>query len=290
MIPTPAPVLPPYPPTVPQSSLSAAPFDGVAALVDRSVSTVPISVTILTRNNQATLADVLRAVEWCDEVIVLDTGSTDATLSIAAQFRNVSMHQLSGAFPGFGKVRQLAVSLARHDWILSVDSDEVVSPALREEIAALPLDPHTVYTLPFENYFNGKHITTCGWAPDRHERLFNRRVTNFCGSAVHERVDTSRTRVVALRGAIRHYSYRSMDDFVAKMGAYSRLFARQNAGRKRSGPVKAVARSGWAFLKSYVLERGMLQGTEGLVISAYKAQTVFWKYMMLHEANAAGRA
>ena len=246
---------------------------------------VALSATILTKNSAARLAEVLAALAWCDEVVVLDTGSSDATLSIAATFPNVSLHQLNCPFPGFGRVRQQAVELARHDWILSIDSDEVVTPALREEICARELDPGAVYVIPFENYFNGRHITTCGWAPDRHERLFNRRRTNFCSSHVHERVQTRGLRVVELTGPIRHYSYESMDDFLRKMSGYSKLFAQQNAGRKSSSPMKAVLRGGWAFFKSYCLERGFMQGTEGLVISAYKSQTVFWKYLMLADAN-----
>lgn len=251
----------------------------------QAVQSLPISATILTKNSTALLREVLAALDWCAEVVVLDTGSTDATLTIAAQFANVSLHQLNGSFPGFGRAHQMAVALARHDWILSIDSDEVISPALRDEIGALALDPQTVYLIPRQNYFNGKLITTCGWSPDRHERLFNRRATNFCASAVHERVGTSHLRVAKLRGSICHYSYRSLEDFLRKMTAYSQLFATQNVGRKRSSPTKAAARSAWAFFKSYVLERGLFQGAEGLVISVYKAQTVFWKYMMLHEAN-----
>lgn len=244
-----------------------------------------ISATILTKNSEALLRDVLKALQWCHEIVVLDTGSTDSTLIIAAEFANVSLHQLQGPFPGFGRAHQQAVELARHDWILSVDSDEIVSEGLRAEIAGLQLDPRAVYVIPFENYFNGKHITTCGWAPDRHERLFNRRTTNFCASEVHERVVTAHLKVIELSQPILHFSYRSLDDFLRKMDAYSQLFARQNVGRKRSGPVKATLRATWAFVKSYVIERGVMQGTEGLVISAYKAQVVFWKYLMLHEAN-----
>ena len=250
----------------------------------------PISATVLTRNSEALLSEVLAALAWCDEVVVFDSGSTDSTLAIAAAFANVRLHQLNGPFPGFGCAHRQAVALARHDWILSVDSDEVVSAELRDEIARLVLDPRVVYAIPFENYFNGKHITSCGWSPDRHERLFNRRATNFCTSAVHERVITARLSRVRLQQPIRHYSYRSLADFLGKMSAYSQLYAQQNVGRKSSSPSKAVARSLWAFFKSYVWERGMLQGTEGLVISAYKAQTVFWKYLLLHEANARRRA
>ncbi len=244
-----------------------------------------MSATILTKNSESLLAEVLASLNWCDEVVILDTGSTDGTLALAASFANVTLHRLSGPFPGFGRAHRHAVELARHDWILSIDSDEIVSPLLAAEIASLRLDPGTVYTIPFQNFYNGKHITTCGWAPDRHERLFNRTVTDFCTSEVHERVKVAGLTVAPLQCSIAHHSYRSTDDFLRKMAAYSRLFADQNAGKKTAGPAKAITRSGWAFFKSYVLERGFLQGIEGLTISAYKSQVVFWKYLMLHEAN-----
>lgn len=246
----------------------------------------PISATILTKNGGSLLAAVLASLEWCDEVVVLDTGSTDATLAIAAGFANVSLHQLNEPFPGFGEAHRHAVQLARNDWILSVDADEVVTPELVEEIANLRFDPHTVYTIPFKNYFNGKHIRTCGWYPDRHERLFNRQATNFCSSEVHERVQTRGLNVVTLTHAIAHYSYQSNDDFLRKMSHYSRLFAEQNQGKKQSSTFKAVSRSAWAFFKSYIVEWGFLQGGEGLTISAYKSQVVFWKYLKLKEANS----
>ena len=250
-----------------------------------STPAAALSATILTKDSAALLPAVLSALAWCDEVLVLDTGSTDNTCAIAATFPNVSVHRLTGAFPGFGRAHRRAVELARHDWILSIDSDEVVSSELAAEICAGPLDPRTVYTLPFHNFFRGKHITTCGWFPDRHERLFHRGVTNFCASEVHERVQTAGLTVVPLRAPVRHYSYHSTGDFLRKMSAYARLFAEQNVGRKKSGPVTAVARSLWAFFKSYLLERGFTQGAEGLTISAYKSQVVFWKYLLLHEAN-----
>jgi glycosyltransferase involved in cell wall biosynthesis len=278
------------PPPLPLSVRSGAPFPptrsaGSAATRTSALPQAPITATILTRNSEQLLPAVLHSLQWCDEIVVLDSGSTDRTLSVACSFSNVRLHRLAEDFPGFGLARHQAVSLASHDWVLSIDSDEIVSPELAEEIAALPLDPRCVYTVPFDNYYNGKLITTCGWAPDRHERLFNRAATNFSPSVVHERVRTSRLDVVHLRHPIRHFSYRTPDDFLRKMAFYSRLFADQNAGRTGSSPGKAASRSLWAFFKSYILERGVLQGSEGLVISAYKAQTVFWKYVMLHQTN-----
>jgi glycosyltransferase involved in cell wall biosynthesis len=245
----------------------------------------PISVTILTKNSAARLDEVLSALAWCDDIVIVDTGSSDDTELIARQHPNVSLQHLEEPFPGFGVAHQKATALARHDWILSIDSDEVVSSALAAEILALSLDAQTVYAIPFLNYFNGRMITSCGWHRERHVRLFNRTVTNFCGSDVHEKIQTAHLAVHQLRHPIFHFSYETVDDFLRKMRTYSQLFASQHARRKSSGPMKAVARSVWAFAKSYGFQRGFLQGYEGLVISVYKAQTVFWKYLLLHEAN-----
>jgi glycosyltransferase involved in cell wall biosynthesis len=245
----------------------------------------PISATILTKDSASRLDEVLSALHWCDEVVVLDTGSTDDTVAIARRHPNVRVHHLDGPFPGFGSARRRAVALARYDWILSIDSDEVVTPELGAEIGALQLDPRTVYSMPFENHFNGRRIARCGWSPDRHERLFNRRATSFCESQVHERVQTARLAVRKLHHPVRHYSYESLDDFLRKMTSYARLFATRNAGRRTASPAKAVARSLWAFFQAYVLQLGCLEGYEGLVISASRSQSVFWKYLMLYEAN-----
>ena len=256
----------------------------------RSRRAPSISATILTKDSAFWLPDVLKSLEWCDEIVILDTGSSDDTLAIAGRHPKVSLHRLAGPFPGFGRAHHRAVALARNDWNLSIDSDEIVSTELTDEIMALPLDPCVVYSVPFHNFFNYRRITSCGWSPDRHARLFNRTATNFCEDDVHEKVQTEHLAVQTLHHPIRHYSYESLDDYLRKMRSYGLLFAEQNAGRKSSRPAKAMTHSVWAFLKSYVLQRGCLQGYEGLVISAYKAHTAFWKYLLLHEANRRCRA
>lgn len=244
-----------------------------------------ISATVLTKDSARRLSEVLGALHWCDEVVVLDTGSCDDTHEIAEGFANVSLHRLNPPFTGFGDAHRHAVALARNDWILSVDSDEVISPELAREIQGLQRCSRSVYTMPFHNHFNGRLIRSCGWFPDRHRRLFDRTVTNFCRSEVHEKVITNGLTVRALEHPIHHFSYDTTDDFLRKMRVYSHLFATQNAGRKSASAGKAVRRSVWAFVKSYLIQRGFLEGYEGFVISAYKAQTTFWKYLLLHEAN-----
>ncbi len=147
------------------------------------------------------------------------------------------------------------------------------------------LDPDTVYAMPFHNYFNDRKITTCGWHPDRHERLFNRKTTNFSDSLVHEKVGTAGLRVQLLRSPVRHYSYGSLGDFLSKMQTYTTLFADQNAGRRHGGAPEGVLPWGLEFFPVLPQGPGISAGYEGFVISAYQAQTVFWKYLKLGEAN-----
>jgi len=242
-----------------------------------------ISVTILTKNAQRLLAECLRVLAGFPEIIVLDNGSTDATLNIARGFANVRL--FSEPFRGFGPLHNRAAELAENDWILSIDSDEIVTPELNAEIAALPLDPNCVYSLARENYFNGKHITCCGWSPDRRVRLFHRSRTRFTNDAVHESVITTGLRHVPLQSPLLHYSHAGVDDFLVKMQRYAHCFATQHAGRKKSGPMTAVLHGLAAFAKSYLVQRGLLQGYEGLLISAHNGHTAFYKYLKLHEAN-----
>lgn len=242
-----------------------------------------ISVTVLTRDSQRMLGQCLQALAGFAEIVVLDNGSSDATMDIAGTFVNVRLYQ--EPFTGFGPLHNRAGELAMHDWILSIDSDEIVTPELYMEIMSLPLDPGCVYSFPLENYFNGKRITCCGWHPDRHVRLYNRKQTRFTDAAVHEGVITSGLREVRLKCPARHYSFNSVADFLTKMQRYSDQFAAQYAGRRTSSPLQAVLHGAFAFFKSYVLKRGLFQGYEGLLISAYNGHTAFYKYLKLYEAN-----
>jgi glycosyltransferase involved in cell wall biosynthesis len=242
-----------------------------------------ISVTILAKNSEKYLTEVLDALRDFPEVLIYDTGSEDKTLDIARRYPNVSVHL--GKLEGFGPTHNTASSLAKNDWILSIDSDEVVTPELKEEILSLALDPGSVYNFPRRNEFNGKFIQWCGWYPDRQTRLYNRTRTRFTDAHVHEGVITHGMREVELKSPLRHYSYASLADFLNKMQFYSTLFAQQNAGRKRSSPLKAVLHGWWAFFRSYILKRGIMGGYEGFVISAYNAHTAFYKYLKLYEAN-----
>jgi glycosyltransferase involved in cell wall biosynthesis len=243
-----------------------------------------ISVTILTKNSQKYIREVLMSLKDFHEVMIYDTGSTDETLDIVKQFPNVTIYKRP--FIGFGPTHNEASKMAKHDWILSIDSDEVVTKELANEILNLQLDDKTVYAFPRHNYFNKKFIKWCGWYPDRQIRIYNRKVTRFTDAKVHEAIISDTLKKVDLKHPLIHYSYDSVSDFLAKMQSYSSLFAEQYQGKKKSSPLKAIGHGLFAFFKSYFIKRGFLGGYEGFFISVYNANTAFYKYLKLYELNS----
>lgn len=241
-----------------------------------------ISICILTKNSAPTLKATLDSVKSFDEVILLDNGSTDDTLQLAKTYPNVSVH--TAPFIGFGPLRNLAATFATNDWILCLDSDEVLSPALLEELHALPLDPESAYSFPRHNFYNDKWIKGCGWDGEQIARLYHRGKSQYCSSQVHEKLEA--TQIIPLNSPIFHTPYRSTTDFLSKMQHYSTLFAEQNKGIKHSSFSIALAHGAYAFFRSYILKKGILLGKEGFVISLYNANTTFYKYLKLAEFNS----
>lgn len=242
-----------------------------------------ISVTILIKNGQRRLDEVLQALRHFDEVILYDTGSTDQSLKIARAFPNTTIYQKK--FLGFGPSHNEAATLAKHKWILSIDSDEVLSEELAEEILKTTLDPQTVYALPFHNYYNGKQIKWCGWYPESHIRLYHKETTAFSEAIVHEGVIQKGLKVIYFNHPVHHYSYESISDFLNKMERYSTLFAQQYRLKRKSSPLIAIKHGIAAFFKSFVLKRGFLGGYEGFLISLYNGHTAFYKYLKLYQEN-----
>jgi glycosyltransferase involved in cell wall biosynthesis len=249
----------------------------------------PISVTILAKNAAQTLEATLDSLKRFPEVLLLDTGSVDGTQEIAKKYPNVRL--IEEPFQGgFGRMHNLASALASHDWILSLDSDEILAPDLVDEILALQLDAGAVYQFNRCNYFQGKWIKCCaGWHPDPIIRLYHRKATGFTDAAVHEKVIADHLKVISLEGKCLHTPYRSIEDFLFKMQLYSTLFAEQNKG-KSSSLSKAIFHGMAAFFKNYILKRGFLGGKEGLILSLYNAHTTYYKYLKLAfpKANQAG--
>ncbi len=243
-----------------------------------------ITATILTKNSSETLEASLRSLQDFSEVLIFDTGSEDTTWEVAKKFPNVRLVQ--GMFRGFGPTHNEASSLATFDWIFSVDSDEVLSPELGQEIAELTLTDTCVYSLPRHNYFRGKWMRCCaGWYPDRVVRLYNRKSTRFTDDAVHEKIISDGLKVITLHSPLIHTPYRRISAFLDKMQTYSTLFAEANCGKRSSSLGKAIFHGFFAFWKSYLFKRGFLGGTEGLIISLYNAHTAYYKYLKLAEYN-----
>jgi len=244
-----------------------------------------ISIQILTKNAENTLHATLQSVVEFPEVILLDTGSTDTTLSIATKFSNVRVYCVE--FKGFGLLHNEAAALASYDWILSIDSDEQLSTELKQEILNLSLEnERSVYSMRRNNFFNKKRIRCCsGWHPDWVVRLYHRKKTKFSDDLVHEKILTEGMHLVSLRASLEHYPYNSISDFLNKMEKYSSLFAHQYRNTKRSSLSIALLHSLAAFFKNYILKRGIFGGKEGFIISLYNAQMTYYKYIKLAELN-----
>ena len=244
-----------------------------------------ISVCILTKNAVLTLPNTLKSTASFPEVIVLDNGSTDETCDLAATFPNVKIFK--SPFIGFGPLKNAAAQLATHDWILSLDSDEVLSLPLIQELHDLVLNTRVAYRMPRHNYYNGKWIRGCGWDHESIARLYHRHSARFSDAKVHESLIADP--VIPLSSPILHTPYRSTTDFLLKMQHYSTLFAEQYQGKRNASFGKALAHAFYAFFRSYCLKRGFLCGSEGLMISIYNANTTFYKYLKLAECNQRDR-
>lgn len=244
-----------------------------------------LSICILTKNSERSLRETLDSLKLFSEVIILDTGSTDKTLEIAKEFQNVRVFKRP--FTGFGMLRNEAALLAANDWILALDSDEILSAELQNDLKERTLKEECVYEIDFKNFYRGRQIKGCGWQPEQHVRLYNRKKTSFFNAQVHEGVITEGFKKIRINQSILHTPYRSVSDFLAKMQHYSDLFAKEHCGKKSSSFSKAFFHGLGAFIKTYFLKRGIFMGREGFMIALYNANTAFYKYLKLEELNAA---
>ena len=247
---------------------------------------IQASAAMLVKNSERYLAEVLTALADFDEVLLLDNGSTDSTVQIAAQFPNVRI--CKHEFIGFGPMKNLAASLAKNDWIFSIDSDEVADQELIESIhhALLNNNEETVYTLSRLNHFHGKLIKSCGWYPDIIPRLYHKKHAAFSDRQVHEALAIpAGSKIQALSGHLKHYSYNSVEELINKMQLYSSLYAEQNQFKKKASPTIALWHGGFSFLKNYFIKHGFTDGADGLIISSVNSQGSYYKYIKLFEHN-----
>ncbi|KGQ33477.1 glycosyl transferase [Gallibacterium genomosp. 2] len=248
-------------------------------------SNLAISITMLVKNSEKYLEKVLKALADFDEIIVLDNGSTDRTIEIAKQFPNVVIKY--SPFIGFGPLKNLAAEYAKHNWILNIDSDEILSKSLIEELKQIDLTKtNFVYSLSRLNHYRGRVIKTCGWYPNYVPRLYHRQQVQFNQKLVHEALEIPKNiQVIKLKQPFLHYSFDGAADLIQKMQQYTTLFAEQQQGRKKATVFSAIGHGFSSFFKHYVLKKGFLDGQDGFVISCANAMGAYYKYVKLIEYN-----
>jgi len=242
-----------------------------------------ISAVVLSKNSEKTIRKTLESLKGFDDVVVYDNGSDDLTMKIAQEYSNVNLVQ--GEFKGFGWTKNNAASFAKHDWILIIDSDEVVDLELLEILKTKVLDEKCVYKLNFKAFYKEIQVKYCGWNNQKIKRLYNKRLTHYNKNDVHEDIITDDFRIEELKGNVEHYSYHSISQFLIKADHYSTLFAQNNVGKKKSSPIKAYFNGFYSFIRTYIFKRGFLDGYVGLVIAFSHMVTNFYKYIKLYEAN-----
>lgn len=244
-----------------------------------------ISVIIIVKNAKQTLLECLNSLKDFDEIILLNNESSDNTLNIANEFKKdfANLHIYHSAFIGFGALKNLALSYAKNDWILSVDADEVLENECIEELKNLELQEDNIIALSRKNLYKGEWIKACGWWPDYVWRIFNKNFTRFNDNLVHESlVLPSNAKKIYLKNGLKHHAFRDISHLIDKMQHYSSLWAKQNI-HKKSGVLKANLRAFWTFFRNYFLKNGFLYGYKGFIISVCNALGTFFKYMKLYE-------
>ena len=240
-----------------------------------------LSVTVITRNEAADLAAALASVRWADEIVVVDSESTDGTVAIAKQFTD---RVVVRPWPGYVEQKNVAASLASHDWILSLDADERVTPELANAIRAALANPvHAAYRMTRVTWHLGRWVRTTDWYPDYQLRLYDKRRAEWTGLHVHETVTVQGT-VGSLQGELQHFAYRDISDHLETIDRYTTLAARQMHERGRRAKLLQIAgHPPLAFLRNYLARGGVRDGLPGFLISSMNAYYVFLKFAKLWE-------
>lgn len=239
-----------------------------------------ITVTVRTFNEANNIRDCLESVVWADEIIVVDAQSTDDTVAIAREYTSKVIVR---PWAGHIATSQFVTDQAANLWVFSIDADERVSPALRDEILALDLDSttHDAFDMPRLHYFMRRWIKHSGWYPDRNIRLFRKDRCHWGGYAPHDKIQVPGT-LGKLKGDLFHFIYHDLSHFAATKNSYSTLTAEDHfRNGRRATLIHFTLRPLWSFFSRYVLRLGMQDGLPGFVICVMEAHCVFMKYVKL---------
>jgi glycosyltransferase involved in cell wall biosynthesis len=250
-----------------------------------------LSVTVITRDEEAQIGACLESVRWADEIVIVDTGSADHTLEICAKY---TPHVYSRAWQGYAQAKNAALELATGDWILSLDADERASDGLHAEIATLQRQPMTTcangYAVPRRNYLWGRWLRYGGLYPDYQLRLFKRGEGSFKAQRVHESVAID-GRIERLQSPIEHHSYQGISDVIQRLDRYTNLAALDLWDQGRPFRCTAlVLRPLGRFLRNYMLKQGFRDGIPGLIMAVSYAYSVFVREAKCWEMTRSHRA
>ncbi|OOF23465.1 glycosyltransferase [Salinivibrio sp. IB574] len=243
-------------------------------------TTNTLAVALIVKNEAHNLEPCLQSVDgWVDEIIILDSGSTDQTLDIAKQYTDKVY--IESDWQGFGKQRQRAQAYVESDFVLWLDADEQVTPELKESILSAINSQKTniVYYVNRLSRAFGKEIKHSGWHPDWICRLYKTSEAQYSDSLVHEHVLVPSThQKVYLDGLLKHNTFHYLHEYTAKTNQYIKLWSDQREGKKSSSVLKAISHALFRFIKMYILKKGFLDGRHGLVLALLSANVVFTRY------------
>jgi hypothetical protein len=244
-----------------------------------------LTVTIITKNEADNIRACLESVAWADEIIVVDSGSSDDTVNICKEL-GALVHTTSD-WPGFGVQKNRALSHATGEWVLSLDADERVTPELRSEVEAALNNPrgHVAFRMPRLSSFCGRYMRHSGWHPDYVTRLFLRGTASFSKDLVHESLIVNGS-VGKLRQSLLHETFHDLEELLAKINQYSTAGARMLSEKEKSATLKkAVSHAVWAFFRTYILRAGFLDGREGFMLAVSTAESTYYRYAKLMLLN-----
>lgn len=238
-----------------------------------------VSAVIIAGNEEKNISDCLASVRWADEIVVVDSESSDRTVEIAKSYTdNVFVRK----WEGYASQKAYAASKARNEWVLSVDADERVSEELRSEISSLDSNLADGFFIPRRNYFLDKVIRSCGWSPDYQMRLFRKSKTHMTDRKVHEGFVVD-GKVEYLKGELIHYTHMSIEGSMRKSNEFSSLSAAEKAGRRRVAGLRIFFYPVYAFFHHYILRKGITDGVHGLMVSLIHAVTNLQTQMKIWE-------
>jgi glycosyltransferase involved in cell wall biosynthesis len=246
----------------------------------------PISAAIITKNEETNIERCLRAIRWVDEIVVVDSGSTDRTVEVCKTY---DCKVVSTDWRGYGPNKRLAVSSTSHDWVLAVDADEEVTPELAEEIQDVLSRDQTLggYKIRWRSMYLGRWIRHSGWSGFYKLKLFNKTLGNYTEDVMHETVRL-KGRVGRLKSPLNHYTYPDRAAVERKMEVNTTMAAEVLWARgKRPTACTPYLHAAWTFFRMYLLKVGFLDGRIGWVLARDYARTVYLKYA---KCRAKGRA